>query len=84
MYDRALRFREENTREPSSYAEFREAVETGFASVWWCEETDCEQEIKDSTGATSRCLPLDQPDGGGVCLRDGRPASRKAIFARAY
>ena len=84
MYDRALRFREENTREASSYAELKEAVETGFASVWWCEEADCEQEIKDSTGATSRCLPIEQPEGGGVCFRDGRPAARKAIFARAY
>ena len=81
---RARQFRDQNTREPASYDEFQEAVETGFASVWWCEEPDCEQEIKESTGATSRCLPIDQPDGNGTCFRDGRPATRKAIFARAY
>ena len=81
---RARQFRDQNTREPASYDEFQEAVETGFASVWWCEEPDCEQEIKESTGATSRCLPLDQPEGSGTCFRDGRPATRKAIFARTY
>ena len=84
MYDRALRFREANTRTPSSFDGFKEAVETGFASVWWCEDEECEAAIKETTGATSRCIPLDQPEGSGPCFRDGRPAARKAIFARAY
>ncbi|HLF72270.1 MAG TPA: proline--tRNA ligase [Dehalococcoidia bacterium] len=84
MYDKALRFRESHTQEPSDYDEFRAAVETGFASVWWCEEQDCEQAIQAETSATCRCLPLGQPDGAGVCVRDGRPASVRAIFARAY
>jgi prolyl-tRNA synthetase len=84
LYDRALAFREANTHEPSTFADFADAVEDGFASVWWCEEADCEQAIKEETGATSRCIPLDQPGGGGTCFRDGRPAARKAIFAKAY
>ena len=84
MYARALQFREENTREPASFDELSEAVQTGFARAWWCESADCEKAIQDATGATSRCLPLDQPSGAGVCIRDGRPATRQAIFARAY
>ena len=84
MYARALQFREENTREPASFDELSEAVQTGFARAWWCESADCEKAIQDATGATSRCLPLDQPSGAGLCIRDGRPATRQAIFARAY
>jgi prolyl-tRNA synthetase len=84
LYDRALKFRQERTREPESWDEFREAVEAGFASVWWCEQSDCESEIKELTGATSRNQPVGQPSGSGVCFRDGRPASRRAVFARAY
>ena len=84
MYDKALAFQRSNTHEPSSYADLADAVEDGFASIWWCEEADCEQAIKDETGATSRNMPLDQPEGSGVCLRDGRPAKRKAIFGKAY
>jgi UDP-N-acetylmuramoyl-tripeptide--D-alanyl-D-alanine ligase len=49
-----------------------------------CEQADCEDDIKQRTGATSRCIPIDQPAGNGTCIRDGRPASRKAIFAHAY
>ncbi len=84
MYERALRFRDERTVETESFAELTEAVERGFASTWWCEEPDCEQAIQAATGATSRCLPLDQPGGSGVCVRDGRPATRRSIFARSY
>jgi prolyl-tRNA synthetase len=84
MYERALAFQRSNTHEPASFADFADAVEDGFASIWWCEQDDCERAIKDETGATSRCIPLDQPGGSGTCLRDGRPATRKAIFAKAY
>ena len=84
LYDRALKFRNDNTALTSDYDEFKSAVETGFADVWWCQEGDCEEAIKDETGASSRCIPLDQPGGNGVCIRDGRPATKRAIFARSY
>jgi prolyl-tRNA synthetase len=84
LYERALRFRNEHTVAPSSYAEFGEAVEQGFALAPWCEQADCEAAIKDDTRATSRCIPLEQDPGRYTCIRDGRPASRKAIFGRAY
>ncbi len=84
MYDRALAFQRANTHEPSTYADFADAVDDGFASIWWCEQDDCERAIREDAGATSRCIPLDQPGGTGACLRDGRPATRKAIFGKAY
>jgi prolyl-tRNA synthetase len=84
MYDKALGFQRANTHEPASFADFIDAVEDGFASIWWCEQDDCERAIKAEAGATSRCIPLEQPGGSGTCLRDGRPASRKAIFGKAY
>jgi prolyl-tRNA synthetase len=84
LFERALRFREEHTVEPASYDAFREAIEGGFARIWWCEQPDCEAAIKADTRASSRCLPFEQPDSAGACLRDGRPATRQAIFGRAY
>ena len=84
MYDKALTFQLSNTHEPASQADFGDAVEDGFAFVWWCEQGDCEQAIKEATSATCRNIPLDQPGGSGTCVWDGRPAMRKAIFAKAY
>jgi prolyl-tRNA synthetase len=84
LLSRALAFRDEHTFEPVDLGAFREAVEQGFARVWWCEQADCETAIKEEMRATSRCIPFEQPGGSGVCIRDGRPASRQAIFGRAY
>jgi prolyl-tRNA synthetase len=84
MLQRATEFREANTREPNSYAEFRAIVEDSFARAWWCGERQCEAEIKEETKATTRCIPLEQPGGSGVCVHCGKPAKEMAIFAKAY
>lgn len=84
LFDRALEFRKANTFEPADYAEFKKAVEKGFASSWWCGGGDCEEKIKTETKATMRCIPLEQPGGEGKCIYCGRVSRDKAIFARAY
>jgi prolyl-tRNA synthetase len=84
MLQRATEFREANTFEPKNYAEFKSIVEDGFARAWWCGERQCEAEIKEETKATTRCIPLDQPGGSGVCIHCGQPANEIAIFAKAY
>jgi len=84
LYDRALEFRKANTAEPADYEEFKKAVEKGFAFSWWCGGTECEEEIKEETKATMRCIPLEQPGGSGKCIYCGQPATEKAIFAKAY
>jgi len=84
LYDRAEAFMQENTHKPESYDAFKEVVQSGWADVWWCGEAACEAKIKEDTKATSRCIPLDQPDGEGVCIHCGKPARERALFARAY
>jgi prolyl-tRNA synthetase len=84
LFNRALEFRRAHTHDPQDYAEFRRAVEDGWAFSWWCGDSACEAEIKDETKATLRCIPLEQPGGKGTCIHCGRPAAEKAIFARAY
>jgi prolyl-tRNA synthetase len=84
LFARALAFRQANTFEPQGYAEFRQALEKGWAYSWWCGKRACEAAIKEDTKATSRCIPLDQPEGEGRCVRCGQRATEKAYFARAY
>jgi len=84
LYDRALEFRKSHTAEPADYAEFKSAVEKGFAFTWWCGSGDCEGKIKEETKATMRCIPLEQPGGSGKCIYCSNPATEKAIFAKAY
>lgn len=84
LYNRALAFRQANTYDPVDYPALVEAVAKGWAFSWWCESPECEAKVKDETKATTRCIPLDQPDGTGCCIVCGKPARRKVIFARAY
>ncbi len=84
LYRRALAFRDEHTFTPANYAELREAVERGFALVWWCGSSACEARVKEDTHATARCIPFQQPGGTGRCVVCDLPADRTVIFARAY
>lgn len=84
LYEKALAFREANTHDPKTYAEFKEVVQNGWAFSWWCGDSECETKVKEETKATTRCIPLEQPGGAGQCIYCGRPASEKVIFARSY
>jgi prolyl-tRNA synthetase len=84
LRDKALAFRKTNTRDAKTYDELKKAVENGFALSFWCGSADCEAKIKEETRATMRCIPLDQEGGSGTCVYCARPATARAIFARAY
>jgi prolyl-tRNA synthetase len=84
LHDKALAFRKANTHDAHTYDDLKKAVESGFASSWWCGSADCEAKIKEETRATMRCIPLEQEGGSGKCVYCGLPASARAIFARAY
>jgi prolyl-tRNA synthetase len=84
LHAKALAFREANTREPADYAEFKQAVESGFALAFWCGSAECEAKIKEETRATMRCIPLEQKGGEGKCIFCGNAAKERAIFGKAY
>lgn len=84
LYERALKFREDHMRTPTSFEELAEAVDGGFARAWWCGERDCEEAIGETSQLTIRCIPFDQPGGSGACIRDGRPTTQMAVFGRTY
>lgn len=84
LHDKALAFRESKTHDVTDYDAFKEAVEDGFARVWWAGSSDDENRIKEETKATLRCIPIAQPGGEGVCFYTGKPATEQAIFAKSY
>jgi prolyl-tRNA synthetase len=86
LLEQATAFREANTRRASDYDEFKEILdeEGGFIRVHWAGSREDEERIQDETKATVRCLPLDPPEGEGVCFYTGKTTDQIAIFARAY
>jgi prolyl-tRNA synthetase len=84
LYDRALAFRQQNTFNPKDYPELKQVLLNGWAFSWWCGSSECEAKVKEDTKASTRCIPLEQPGGGGQCIVCGAPAAQKVIFARSY
>lgn len=86
LFDKALKFREENTYQATSMAQFKEFLETrgGFIEVFFEGSKADEKAIKEATGATPRCYPLEYSEERGKCFYTGKEGARKAIFAKAY
>jgi prolyl-tRNA synthetase len=86
IYQKALTFKTENTREVDNYDEFKRLLdeEPGFLSAHWDGTPETEQQIKDETKATIRCIPLNNKQEAGKCILTGRPSAQRVIFARAY
>ncbi|MDP3468173.1 MAG: proline--tRNA ligase [Daejeonella sp.] len=86
IFNKALRFREENTHEANSYEEFKEILDTraGFISAHWDGTSETEKRIKDETKATIRCIPLNNKLESGSCMVTGNPSTQRVLFARAY
>ena len=86
LYERARRFRDENTHVVDDYEVFKELVtdEGGFLRCRWCGSSECEDQIKQETMATIRCIPLEDASDEGPCLRCGTKARGRVYFARAY
>jgi len=86
LLEKARQFREQNTTDVSTWAEFVAAMEgrPGFVIAPWCGTSECEATIKSETQATLRNIPLGSPRIEGSCVRCGSPAGVRAWFAKAY
>jgi prolyl-tRNA synthetase len=81
----ATAFRDANIFDVKTYDELKQVVEAGgFARGWYAGEKEEDKRIKNDTGATHRCFPLEQPGDGGACFLTSKPAARVALFAKAY
>lgn len=70
-----------------TWAEFEKALkEKKMAFTTFCGDLHCEEEIKEKTSATSRCLPLNNEKAptGSVCFHCGKEAAWNVYFAKNY
>jgi prolyl-tRNA synthetase len=90
MLEAARDRREKNSKRGKiSYDDFRSLMEGpgGFVYAGFCGSDECEQQIKEETKATIRCLPDEEfqsaeaPTG---CLKCGKPSQAEAVWAKAY
>lgn len=86
IYTKALNYRDSHITKVDSYEEFKHVLEEkgGFISAHWDGTAEEEEQIKNETKATIRCIPLENKPEEGVSLMSGKPSVQRVIFAKAY
>ncbi len=85
LFKKAKNFLDSNIIEVNSWDEFKKAIDKrNFVLAYFCMEETCEEAIKNETTATSRCIPFNQKNKDGKCIKCGKPAKEKAYFAKSY
>jgi prolyl-tRNA synthetase len=85
LFDRAKKFRDENTTEVDNWEDFKKAIKKGgFVSAHWDGTIETENKIKETTKATIRCIPLNNKQEDGKCVFSGNTSKERVLFAKAY
>lgn len=86
LFEKAVDYRSEHTTKVDTYEQFKEVLEQkgGFVLAHWDGSAETEEQVKNETKATIRCIPLDGDDEPGECMVTGKPSARRVLFAKAY
>ena len=56
----------------------------GFVKTMWCGSQECEDKVKEVTGAPSRCIPFEQEHLSDTCVCCGKKADKMVVWGRQY
>ena len=74
-----------NTIDIENYDEFKMKMEKGgFFNSPWCGKLDCEEKIKEETGAEIRVIPFNSENTSKKCIYCKQQSTSVPIFARGY
>ncbi len=83
LYKKAKENLDKRIVEVSTLADFNENISLGnFVSAFWSGTEEDEKKLKETTGASSRCISDETKQG--VCFFTGKKTNLKVFFARAY
>ncbi len=86
MYDACKKRMEDKTTIAHNMEELKKNLEEnqGFVKTMWCGNQECEDKVKEETGAPSRCMPFAQEHLGDTCVCCGKPATKMVVWGRQY
>lgn len=86
LFDRAKSYRDALITKVDNWDEFVKVLDEkgGFISAHWDGTAETEEQIKELTKATIRCIPLNNEMEEGKDVFTGKPSKQRVLFARAY
>lgn len=86
MFEECKNRLKEKTTIALNLDEFKNSMETnqGFIKAMWCGDEECENKIRELTGAKSRCMPFEQEKVSDKCVCCGKPADKMVVWGKQY
>ena len=86
LYDKARKNMDDHIYTAYSLEEAKELQEKngGFIKTMWCGDLQCELDMKEKAGMSSRCIPFQQEHLSDVCACCGKPAKHMIYWGVAY
>ena len=86
MYEMCKKRLEEKTQVALNMEEFETKINEnqGYIKAMWCGSIECEDKIKEITGAHSRCIPEVQEKLSDKCVCCGKEANYLVFWGRQY
>ena len=85
MFDAAKKILDERISAVSQYEQFKAELENGkMLSCSWCGKQECEDKIKEETGAELRVIPSDDGKKVETCIYCKDNGVANVLFARGY
>ena len=86
MYNACKKRMEEKTTIALNMDELKKNLDEnqGFVKTMWCGSQECEDKVKEVTGAPSRCMPFKQEHLSDTCVCCGKKADKMVVWGRQY
>jgi len=85
MFDAAKKILDERVVRVSEYQQFKEELDDGkMIGCSWCGKQECEDKIKEETGADLRVIPSDNKKNPEICIYCKNTGVTNVLFARGY
>ena len=89
LYNRASQQLTNSISKPQTWNDFiASTTQHQICIVPFCNETSCEEQIKEESGVKSLCIPIDKEYTIDIidksCIKCGKPATTHCLFGRSY
>ncbi len=86
LLDKAKNIQDNNILKVSNYNEMKKILNEkgGFILADWCEKEECENSIKNETGADIRLIPFEKYISDNKCIYCNEQSKKTVIFAKSY
>jgi len=86
LFEKAKNMHDKNILQIANYDEMKKILNDrgGFILADWCGKEECENSIKNETGADIRLIPFEKYTSDNKCIYCNEHSKKRVIFAKSY